>query len=167
MAYVHIQRQIAVMLFRLTCLALVVAFVGCDEDEDGEASTNSTQWILLESVAEWMDYRNMSADIDEHNNTIRTAPEKAAPQERSKLQKLLQQQRTQYKNIFDSFCDLSYREGDNGNEDEWELMHYEDMSTVQRSRNALFRAARFVGEFSCQELISVIERPWYWGRSDG
>lgn len=27
------------MLFRLTCLALVVAFVGCDEDEDGDAGT--------------------------------------------------------------------------------------------------------------------------------
>jgi exoribonuclease R len=118
------------------------------EREHQQEKPPSTRWILLESVAEWMDYRNMSTNMidKDNNNTIQSFPEKAAPQERLKLQKLMQQRPTRYQTIFDIFCDLSFREGD----DEWEPMNYEDMTTVKRSQNALFRAARLLQQYHSQ-----------------
>ena len=121
------------------------------------------RWVILESVTDWMDYRNVSStmpisrgDNNSNNNKNNTGrierlpPEMASPHERTKIQKLIQRHHSSVK----VFCDISVREGigeigcshnDNDNdEDEWDLMRYKEMSMSDRSQNALFRAGRLL-----------------------
>jgi len=110
-------------------------------------SPDMARWILLESVVEYMDYRNQapvlqSRESDETNHT--TMSEMAAPQERSTIQKLIKEGKIV------PFCDLSIRNDSTGNsdqgEDEWGWLNYEALSIDARSQHALLRAARFLQE---------------------
>lgn len=93
-----------------------------------EQPTQPWHWILLESAVECMDYRNSSPCL-EVNET--KTPEAAAVQERSKLQRLLERK------LVSPFCDLSVRAEEN---DEWNLLHFDEMNTLERCNHALMRA---------------------------
>jgi exoribonuclease R len=140
-------------------LSLIVYLIERQREHAAETEVPSAlQWVLLESVAEWMDHRNISATISD-DNTIQTLPEKVAPQERSKLQKLLQQ--PQYQKYVVPFCDLSVRLQE---DDEWSMMNYEAMSIDQRSQNALFRAARLLQQTNLENHHSshASQSPQLW-----
>ena len=94
------------------------------------------QWVLLESAAELMDWRNVSPCIPTKSGDY--IAESAALQERNKIRKLLEDHPAKVQ----PFCDLSVREEEC---DEWQVLDYPDMSVVDRSRHALFRAGRFLG----------------------
>jgi exoribonuclease R len=100
-------------------------------------------WVLLESVTDWMDHRSISSATSA--NSIDMPPETPIPHERAKIQTLIQQHTDTVK----VFCDLSVREGIgiDSNEDEWDLMRYENMSMCERSENALFRAGRLLRQY--------------------
>ncbi|KAG7342009.1 ribonuclease R [Nitzschia inconspicua] len=123
-------------------LPLILYLIDREREQAAKAessiSSSSMQWVVLESVVEWMDFRNMSATIVD-DNTVVTPSEKASPQERSKLQMLLQQ--PQYQKFVVPFCDLSVRQRE---DDEWNIMNYDTLSIERRSQNALFRAARLL-----------------------
>ena len=114
---------------------------------------------MLESVVDYMDYRNVSIMTTNDNDgdgddaavtqgtttTTILPPEMAVPQERSKIQKLLQY----HPHTIIPFCDLSIR--DNDDDDEWDTMNYEQLSICQRSKNALFRATRLLRHVYAEE----------------
>jgi len=117
------------------------------QPEEHQSKRRNCQWVLLESVTDWMDHRSMS--LTTSGNGIEMPPETPIPHERAKIQKLTQQR----SNTVKVFMDLSVREGDgsDGSEDEWDLMQYEDMSVCDRSQNSLFRAGRLFHQF-CTNL---------------
>ena len=102
---------------------------------------SSCKLVLLESAVDLMDYRNMSPCISvvssNDDDQERMFPESAAPQERSKIQKLLQDP----SNCVIPYCDLSVREQDY---DEFDMMGYAKMSISERSQHALLRAGRII-----------------------
>ena len=102
------------------------------------AQEPSLQWILLESAAENMDWRNSSPCILMENGQG-LVPEAAALQERNKITKCVQE----HPENVSILCDLSVREEEC---DEWHVLDYPDMSVTDRSRHALFRAGRLVGD---------------------
>jgi hypothetical protein len=105
----------------------------------------SLQMVLLESVVEYMDHRNQSPIL--HHNTVR---ESAANQERNLLHTLVEQGK------MTAFCDLSVR--DNLlQEDEFTWMQYNAMPIAERSRHALFRAARLLYQESVTSIIVASE----------
>jgi exoribonuclease R len=124
----------------------------------GEAGVNldrnnlqMLQWVLLESVVEYMDHRNqspvVSTTMSESNNAI-LVQEKAASQERNKLQRWMQERRMHV------FCDLSVRGSDSelggsyaagtdeAHQDEFDWMRYAQRTISERSQHSLYRAAR-------------------------
>lgn len=111
------------------------------------------QWHILESVVEYMDYRNQSPVLAD-----RTRREAATPHERKTLQSLLLQNKPDAdeknrKSTTSAFCDLSIRVTD----DEWDMMEYESIKIPERSRHALFRAARIITTDSSRKgVICVI-----------
>jgi exoribonuclease R len=84
-------------------------------------------FVLTESTAEFMDYRNQSEG------------EASAPQERSLLQRLLERNDKVL-----AYADLCVRT----EMDEWDFLEYEKLSIMERSRHALLRAAHLL-ESSC------------------
>jgi len=114
------------------------------------------KWVLLESVADWMDYRNVSSTITA--DLVHLRPEMASPHERSRIQRLIQR----HDDSVEVFCDLSVREGigsDNDeDEDEWDLMQYDDMCMIDRSQNALFRAGRLLQHYRANATNSTSSR---------
>lgn len=96
---------------------------------------SSFSWIVLESAAELMDWRNSSPSIQMENGEY--IAESSAPQERSKVRKLFED----YPENVWPLCDLSIREEEC---DEWNLLDYQGMSVTFRSRNALLRAGRWL-----------------------
>jgi exoribonuclease R len=136
-----------------------------------------SQWILLESVVEYMDYRNMSSMINMTDNlkeeeeeavaavTAIVPPEKVTPQERSKLQKLLYTTTASTAAAVIPFCDLSVRQqlhqhdDDDDEYDEWNMMHYEELSIAQRSKHALFRAVRLLQQLQPPPIPTTSRRP--------
>ena len=142
-----------------------------DGSNDNEHNkTTLLSWYLLESVAEYMDYRNQSPTIEipktvanssddtttETTNTTRYCREPAAPQERSILQRLVKQQQ-QHVNV-EVFCDVSVcqRMDDSNNntsgdddddaDDEW--LYLKDMNLQDRSRHAWVRAACMIHDMA-------------------
>jgi exoribonuclease R len=89
-------------------------------------------FVLTESAAELMDYRNQSEG------------EASAPQERSLLQRLLERN----KETIVPFADLCVRT----EMDEWDFLEYEKLSVTERSGHALLRAAHLL-ESSCWILV--------------
>jgi len=136
------------------------------------AATATTRWVLLESAAELLEYRNQSPavtvvfDDDDPDDSIgRLRPprgrttakqeEKASSHERSALNRLVERYRHGTVVSVDAFCDLSVRErsdGDGGSAidfaggDEWDWLRYEELSTERRCRHALIRAGRILLE---------------------
>jgi exoribonuclease R len=96
---------------------------------------SSFSWILLESAAEVMDWRNSSPSIQTKNGEY--VAESAALQERNKIRQLFQDC---HENVW-PLCDLSIREEEC---DEWDLLDYPGMSVTDRSRHALLRAGRWL-----------------------
>ncbi|KAL7565263.1 hypothetical protein ACA910_014557 [Epithemia clementina (nom. ined.)] len=107
--------------------------------------------VLLESVVDYMDYRNQAPVIKEQEQRPnrqqpgqrRALSEMAATQERSSLQKLMREGK------IIPFCDLSIREEqhdgfDSISSDEWNWLAYESLSMEERSQYALVRAARLL-----------------------
>lgn len=107
---------------------------------------SSFQWILLESAAELMDWRNSSPSIQTENGVH--VSESSALQERNKIRKLL----TDYPEIVRPLCDLSIREEEC---DEWDLLDYPGMSVTDRCRHALLRAGRWLGSSSQVIVLSI------------
>ncbi len=130
-------------------LPLIIYLVGLAEEhyKKTDSRQRNCLWVLLESATDWMDYRSISSTASDDG--IEIPPENPISHERAKIQKLIQQHTDTVK----VFMDLSVREGtaSDGSEDEWDLMHYEDMSMHDRSQNALFRAGRFFQKF-CTNL---------------
>ena len=118
--------------------ALVVRkYLPCIQSLLSDHNIISLRWILLESVTEYLDYRNQAPVLE------RSTRECAAIHERYVLQQLCAK--------FDSpsvFCDLSVRTED----DEWDLLRYDHMPIHDRSRNALLRAGNMV-----QRTINIAE----------
>jgi len=104
----------------------------------------SLKWILLESAAELMDWRNASPCVETENGE--RIQEAAALQERNKIRKLVEEHRENVQTL----CDLSIREEEC---DEWQVLDYPDMSVTDRCRHALFRAGRFLGGASQVVLL--------------
>jgi hypothetical protein len=152
-------------------LPLIIYLVEREEEEYSKKRINNSvrrgqeqqsrrrcQWVILESVSDWMDYRNVSSTMpvsrgnnDNSTDIIeRLPPEMASPHERSKIQTLIQR----HHSSVSVFCDISVREGigeigcshndSDNNEDEFDLMRYKEMSMIDRSQNALFRAGRLL-----------------------
>jgi len=145
-------------------LPLIIYLVEREEEysKRNESPNRCCRWVILESVADWMDYRSMSSTMVACCNSDKIEqllPEISSPHERSKILTLIQGHRA-----VKAFCDLSVREGireigynydDSDNdqdEDEWDLMRYEDLSMSDRSKNALFRASRL---FKQQKLNNL------------
>lgn len=105
------------------------------------------QWIFLESAAEVLDWRNSSPCLETESGEI--IKEAAALQERNKIRKCLEEH---VENVH-TFCDLSVR----GNDDEWQLLDYPDMTVQDRSRHALVRAGRFL-DASSQVVLLVNDK---------
>lgn len=114
-------------------------------------ATRQCRFVLLESAVECMDYRNSSpciaVDNDEPGKNPVLVSEATAVQERSKLQKLLEQHR-----VF-GFCDLSWRSED---EDEWDSMGYENMATLERCNHALLRATSLLQHHSQKSPPKIV-----------
>lgn len=107
--------------------------------------------VLLESVVEYMDYRNQAPlNCGQHDGqqVPKVQGEMASPQERSTLQQLMREGKVI------PFCDLSVREGYHSNNDfdtalssdEWNWLSYESLTMEERSQHALARAARLILE---------------------
>ena len=104
-------------------------------------------FILLESAAEIMDYRNSSPSIPNLQND-QLSTESAAANERKRIVKLWQENNVnagQSKVTVLPFADLSLRfNGDEGGEDEFDIFQYANMAVNNRSRCALSRAAQMI-----------------------
>lgn len=101
-------------------------------------------FILLESAAELLDWRNSSPCIlTDDGGGINEA---AALQERNKVRKLVEE----HPENVSTFCDLSVREEEC---DEWLVLGYRDMTVQDRSKHALFRAGRLLGGASNVVLL--------------
>jgi len=102
--------------------------------------------VLLESAAEVMDHRNSSPSISLSSGEFRT--EAAASNERKRIVKLWQEFNNDAGHegvIVFPFADLAYRcGGKDGDEDDFDIFHYERMSVKDRSRCALMRAAQLL-----------------------
>lgn len=108
----------------------------------------SIKWILLESAAELLDWRNSSPCIlTEDGEYIKEA---AALQERNKMRKLVEE----HPENVSTFCDLSVREEEC---DEWFVLDYPDMTVEDRSKHALFRAGRLLGASNVVLLVNETE----------
>jgi exoribonuclease R len=130
---------------------------GCDDDSS-RSLDGHVAWYLLESVVENMDYRNQSPVIDNHSldnikNGSHKMRESAVPQERSTLLKLFRKEEERQQQSSSSstgrrlhaFCDLSFRSSNTDEtEDEWDILHYEYITTQERSRHAIVRAAQMI-----------------------
>jgi exoribonuclease R len=133
------------------------------DNGDDDSSSNSSRvnkhvvWCLLESVVENMDYRHQSPVIclldDDGDNINKTIRESAVPQERSTFLKLFRQEEQQQQSSSSStggrrlqaFCDLSFRSSNaDETEDEWDLLHYDNITTQERSQHAIVRAAHMI-----------------------
>ena len=134
-----------------------------EDTNENETKKNGTrvEWILLESVAEFLDHRHRSATIpvpevvqDTTNDTttflsetssdsLAWHAESAAPQERTTLVRLVQEHSSpiQPNSMVRAFCDLSVRDNE---QDEWDWLDYSHLSIGQRSRHAVLRAARLL-----------------------
>ncbi len=123
--------------------------------------TNVGRLLLLESAVECMDYRNSSPCLsvlkeDEGKEIMLT--ETSAVQERSKLKKLLEH----YPNRVFSFCDLSVRTEE---EDEWDLMGYDCMTTLERCNHALLRASgMLVHHLHSSKIVILSSEPEFFKR---
>jgi hypothetical protein len=101
--------------------------------------------VLCESAVELMDYRSMSPVRELPDGTRHT--ESSAPQERSKIQNLIQGRKVA------PFCDLSVRETDC---DEWDMMEYSSMDIEERSKHALIRAGGILQQFFPNAKILIV-----------
>jgi hypothetical protein len=118
---------------------------------------SSLKWILLESAAELLDWRNSSPCIETNDGCIKEA---AALQERNKLKKCVEEHGENVQTL----CDLSIREEEC---DEWNVLDYPGMTVAERSRHALFRAGRFVMAASAsQVLLLVNDKEEYHGNEN-
>ncbi len=109
---------------------------------------SSLQWILLESAAELLDWRNSTPCImTEAGEYIKEA---SALQERNKMKQLVEQHP---KNV-STLCDLSIREE---GFDEWQVLNYPDMTVENRSKHALFRAGRLVGGDGASNIVLLVD----------
>ena len=97
----------------------------------------NTNFVLLESAVECMDYRNSSPCVSQSDGSI--IKESAAMQERNRLTKLMQAEKIH------TFCDLSAREEEL---DEWDLLRYSDLTTEERCKHALLRAGKMFDPIS-------------------
>jgi DIS3-like exonuclease 1 len=98
--------------------------------------------VLLESAVDLLDYRSVSPCLQtttDNDNNNKFVPEKPAPQERSKISKLIQQ----YPGRVFPFCDLSLQEDEH---DEFDEMQYSSLGISERSQHALLRAGRMLRE---------------------
>ena len=104
-------------------------------------------FILLESAAESMEYRNSSPSIPNLQND-QLSTESAAANERKRIIKLWQENNVnagQSKITVLPFADLSLRiNGEDGGEDEFDMYQYANMAVNDRSRCALSRAAQMI-----------------------
>jgi DIS3-like exonuclease 1 len=96
-----------------------------------------------------LDYRSMSPCVMVEQDGSAWSHESPAPQERSKIRKLLQN----YPNRVVSFCDLSVREEDH---DEWDMMGYATMSMSERSQHALVRAGNMIHQYCSGADILIL-----------
>lgn len=104
----------------------------------------NTNFILLESAVECMDYRNSSPCVVQSDGSM--IKESAAIQERNRLTKLVQAGKIH------SFCDLSAREEEL---DEWELLRYSDLTTEERCKHTLLRAGKIFEPIAKRVYIVV------------
>ena len=108
----------------------------------------SLKWILLESAAELLDWRNSSPCI--MTETGEYIKEAAALQERNKMKKLVEE----HPENVSTLCDLSIREE---GFDEWQVLDYPDMTVENRSKHALFRAGRLVGGDGASNVVLLVD----------
>lgn len=106
-------------------------------ESEQEFPTQKLQFVLLESAAELMDWRNLNHCVPQPQDGISTK-EFTASRERPKILKLVEQQKQPLVRVF---CDLSVRDEEC---DEWDFLGYSNISVTERSRHALARAARMV-----------------------
>ena len=102
----------------------------------------SCSFVLLESAAECMDYRNSSPSV---GSPLHLRKESAAIQERSRLKKLVQRKQIHV------FCDLSMREEE---WDEWDLLRYSEMTTEDRCKHSILRANKLLDS---KRVLLVVE----------
>jgi len=99
--------------------------------------------VLLESVAELMDYRNTSPSIVLSSNESKT--ESTVGNERRRILNLYQKYKyTNEDNAVQviALSDLSYKE--RGGDDEFDMFSFQDLSVIDRARCALSRAANIL-----------------------
>ena len=115
-----------------------------------EEFNRSINIILLESAAEYMDYRNNSPSISHLQDTNQVdvwTTESSASNERGRIVKLWQNYRKSSASVHahvTPYPDLSHRYGE---EDDFDLEGYAEMSIQDRSRNAIVRAGLFLQQF--------------------
>lgn len=111
--------------------------------------TSQCHFVLLESAVECMDYRNSSPCIPGIQGLITEA---TAVQERSKIRQLLEH----YPTRVAGFCDLSVRWED---QDEWDLMDFDQMTTLERCHHALLRASSMLLQMQphdrCRKVLAI------------
>jgi RNB domain/Dis3-like cold-shock domain 2 (CSD2) len=122
---------------------VVLLLSAADTTADPSSSSAITapkqfEFVLLESTAELMDERNRSGMEDAASTAVDTSAAARGVSERNALLRLVQRGQLR------ALPDLSIREGDGDDDDEWHWLSYEDMTTDDRGMHAMVRAGRML-----------------------
>lgn len=124
-----------------------------------KGKTDQFIFILLESVAEIMDYRNSSPCLNIPGDDGNHAKESAAINERRRIAALLQDfhpDKGHAEVVFTVFADLSGKFSDDGDRDEFDLFDYRNLTIADRSRCSILRAATLLGEKYMEDAYNMI-----------